>query len=459
MSVRMAPGPPDTQSVQFIRRAPLQFLTAITTTYGDVVGYESDEDTVLIVNRPELARYVLKENSANYTKQRTPDDLMLRPLLGNGLLTSDGEVWARQRRQCAPAFRHSVVLGLDSVIVEAALDLTQRWHALAVSGQPIRVDHDLTALTLGVVVRAMLGVDLTGIGSGFGQAVDAVNRFIGHYSPGEDTDPADTAIRRDAYLRAQAFLNTVVRTIVAARAAAGPGGDRPPGPAGPGRGDLLGTMLSAGHETTGTGVMSATELREQVLTIVMAGHETTAKALTWTLYLLDRHPAVAEHLRDDIDRVVGDRQPTAADLPALEYCWWVIQEAMRLYPPVWLISRRATGADRVGGCDIPPGTLVCVSPYLLHRHAGYWDEPELFRPERFSPDQVAARPSHLYLPFGGGPRICIGQHFAMVEAVLVLVMIMRALRLTTVPGLVVEPEALVTLRPRHGLLMTARVRS
>jgi cytochrome P450 len=452
----MVPGPPDTQSVQFIRSAPLQFLTDITTTYGDVVGYESDEDTVLIVNRPGLARYVLKENGANYTKERTPDDLMLRPLLGNGLLTSDGEVWARQRRQCAPAFRPGVVLGLDSVIVAAAQDLTERWRELAVSGRPIRVDHDLTALTLGVVVRAVLGVDLTGIGQGFGQAVDAVNRFIGHYSPGEDADPADTATRRDGYLRAKAFLDTVVRTIVAARAATGPGGAHPPGTAGPGPGDLLGTMLSFGHET---GTVSATELREQVLTIVMAGHETTAKALTWALYLLDRHPAVAAHLRDEIDDVLGDRQPTAADLPALEYCRWVVQEAMRLYPPVWLISRRATGADRVGGCDIPPGTLVCVSPYLLHRHAGYWDEPELFRPERFSAEQVAARPSHLYLPFGGGPRICIGQHFAMVEAVLVLVMIMRSLRLTTVPGLVVEPEALVTLRPRNGLLMTARARS
>jgi cytochrome P450 len=455
----MAPGPVEAQSVQFIRSAPLQFLTDITTTYGDAVGYESDEDTVLIVNRPGLARYVLKENGANYTKERTPDDLMLRPLLGNGLLTSDGEVWARQRRQCAPAFRHGVVLGLDTVIVEAALDLTLRWRELAASGQPIRVDHDLTALTLGVVVRAILGVDLTGIGNGFGQAVDAVNRFIGHYSPGEDADPADTATRRDAYLRAQAFLNTVVRTIVAARAATGPGAAHPPGTAGPGRGDLLDTMLSAGHGPTGTGAVSATELREQVLTIVMAGHETTAKALTWTLYLLDRHPAVAAQLRAEVDRVVGDRPPTAADLPALEYCGWVIQEAMRLYPPVWLISRRASNADRVGGYDIPPGTLVCVSPYLLHRHPGYWDEPELFRPERFSPDQVAARPSHLYLPFGGGPRICIGQHFAMVEAVLVLATIMRSLRLTTVPGLVVEPEALVTLRPKNGMLMTARARS
>jgi enediyne biosynthesis protein E7 len=448
MAVRIPPGPCGGQDLRSMRNAPLQFVTELAHTYGDLTRHEADGETVYLLNRPDLARHVLKENWTNYTKERTPDDAMLRPLLGDGLLTSSGEHWARQRRMCAPAFRRGEVLGFDAIIVEAATGLTARWRAAATAGRPVRVDHDLTALTLAVMVRAMLGADLGAIGEGFGRAVDAVNRFVGHYVPGVDADPADTARRRAEYLRAQAFLDTVVRTIVAARQAAGDAGRR----------DLLGAMLVAMHDQ-GEAAMSATELRDQVLTIVMAGHETTAKALTWTLYLLDQHPRVAARLREEVDAALGGRPPTAEDLPALPYCRAVLEESMRLYPPVWLISRRAAGTDEIDGYHVAAGTLVCISPWVLHRHPKYWDDVETFAPERFIPGQAADRPSHLYLPFGGGPRICVGQHFAMVEAVLVLAVIVASLRLATVPGFVVEPEALVTLRPRNGLVMTVKARN
>jgi cytochrome P450 len=296
----------------------------------------------------------------------------------------------------------------------------------------------------------MLGADISGIGDGFGRAVDAANRFIGHYSPEDDprddTDPEDTARRQAGFLQARVFLDRVVRTVIAARQATGADGH-----------DLLAAMLARPDGPSGRG-MSDTELRDQVLTVIMAGHETTAKALTWTLYLIDRHPEVAARVRAEVDGVLAGRSAEAGDIPRLVMCRRAIEESMRLYPPVWLISRRATAADVIGGYDVAPGTLVCISPYTLHRHPDYWDAPEDFLPDRFTPQQVAARPSHLYLPFGGGPRICIGQHFAMAEAVLVLATLMQAVRLELVPGFPVEPEALVTLRPRHGMVMIPRPR-
>ncbi len=424
-----------------MRDDPLRFLAETVAAYGDIVRYTAGGETSYLINRPELARHVLKGNAANYTKERTPDFLMLRPLLGNGLLTSEGNDWARQRRMCAPAFRRSQVENFDSVMTSAAQGLIERWRPAMAAGAPVRVDHDLTALTLVVVIAAMFGADFAGIGEGFGRAVDAVNSFIGHYLPDDVGSSPEAAIAQARYARASGFLDRVARAIIMARRAG----------AGAERDDLLASLLASSAD------VSDTELRDQVLTIAMAGHETTAKGLTWTLYLLDRHPEVAARLAEEVDAALGGRLPTAADLEKLAMCRQVIEEALRLYPPVWQITRRALGPDRMGGYDVTPGALIAISPYLLHRHPGYWDEPDAFRPERFATGS-ADRPSHLYLPFGGGPRICIGQHFAIVEATLVLATLLREVRLEVLPGFTVEPEALVTLRPRHGLLAIPRPR-
>jgi enediyne biosynthesis protein E7 len=444
MSVRtqtvFPPGPGECD-LHAMRGDPLRFLSEVVAAYGDIVCYTAGGETGYLINRPELARHVLKDNTANYTKDGTPDLIMLRPLLGNGLLTSEGDDWARQRHMCAPAFRRSQVENFDSVITSAAQGLLERWRPAITAGTPVRVDHDMTALTLVVVIAAMFGADFAGIGEGFGRAVDAVNDFIGHYLPDDDSRSPDAAIAQARYARASGFLDRVARTIIMARRSG----------AGAERDDLLAALLvsSAG--------VSDTELRDQVLTIAMAGHETTAKSLTWTLYLLDRHPQVAARLAEEVDAALGGRLPTAADLPRLAMCRQVIEEALRLYPPVWQITRHALGPDRVGPYDVTPGALIAISPYLLHRHPGYWDEPDAFRPERFATGS-ADRPSHLYLPFGGGPRVCIGQHFALVEATLVLATLIREVRLEVVPGFTVEPEALVTLRPRYGLLAIPRPR-
>jgi cytochrome P450 len=436
-----------------MRADPLAFVTRMNRKYGDLTSHLGDGERVYMLHRPDLAKHVLKDNVANYTKANTPDDAMLRPLLGNGLLTSDGAEWARQRRLCAPAFRRTAVTTFDGIITEETLALLDRWRSAAEPGTALPVEHHLTSLTLAILTRAVLGVDLGAAGEGFGRAVDAANRFMGHYVPDPDPDPQDTALRRKGYVQARSFLQLIARTVIASRRAIGPapadGGTSGQGTSAQGtsaQGTLMDTMIDE---------LDDIDLRDQVLTLIMAGHETTAKALTWTLYLLDQHPAEAALIHAELDEVLAGRTPTAADLPSLVHCRRAIEEAMRLYPPVWLISRRATGPDVIDGYEIPAGALVCVSQWVLHRHPDHWERPEDYVPARFTEPDL---PSHLYLPFGGGERTCIGRHFALVEATLVLATLLQSARLTLEPGFPVEPEALVTLRPKHGMRMTVTPR-
>lgn len=450
------PGPAEDLELAGIREDPLTFLQGMATEYGDLASHVTRGQTVWFANSPELARHILKDNYTNYTKAGTPDDFMLTPLLGKGLLTSNGAQWERQRRLCAPSFRRVAVESFDGLMVEAAVNLADAWGEAADRGEAVRVDHDFTALTLGVVASALLGSELTAAGRGFGQAVDDINRFIGHFD-GTPPDDDDFRARLRAYAGAKKFLDRVVGTMIGARRLTGHGGhegadghDGFHGAHGHHE-DLLDAMLGA-HDEHGD-ALSDQELHDQVLTMVMAGHETTAKALSWTLHLLDLHPEHAARVREEIDRVVGTRLPTAADLSELVYTRQCLDEAIRLFPPVWLISRLAVNDDVLGGLRIPAGTLVCISPWTMHRHPDHWEEPEEFRPERFAPELQHSRAGHAYLPFGGGPRVCIGQAFATTEAMLVLTVVLQRLRLTQAPDTTVVPEALVTLRPRDGLLM------
>jgi cytochrome P450 len=436
------PGPADEIDALTIRRDPLRFLTDLTSRHGALCSHRTGGERVYVLNRPELARRVLRDDYGSYSKAGTPDDYMLTPLLGDGLLTSNGETWARQRHLCAPSFRRAAVEEIDALMTTAAGDLADRWATAADRNETVRVDHDLTSLTLRIVVAALLGSDQADLGPGFGRAVDAINRFIGHY---DGTAPmiGDMATRRDAYAAAERFLRSVVGLLIAARRMAGSAETRD---------DLLAAMMNDAG-------LSDTELYDQVLTMVMAGHETTAKALTWTLHVLAGQPEVADAVQAELRLVLGGRPPAAEDLPRLGLTRRVIDEAVRLYPPVWLISRRTTKDTELGGYLVPEGTLVCISPWTMHRNPDHWPDPERFDPGRFLPDAVAERPSHAYLPFGGGPRVCIGRAFALTEAALVLATILPRLDLAHVPGAPpVEPEALVTLRPRDGLVMTVRRR-
>ena len=451
------PGPAEEIDPLTIRNDPLRFLSDLAARYGALSSHHTGGERVYVLCDADLARRVLKDDYTSYTKAGTPDDHMLSPLLGDGLLTSNGETWARQRHLCAPSFRRAAVEEFGTLMTAAALDLARRWGRAADGGEAVRVDHDLTSLTLRIVVAALLGSDQADLGRGFGRAVDAINRFIGHYD-GSAPMTGDMASRRDAYVAAQRFLRGVVGLLISARRMAG---------AEAAHEDLLAAMMNhadpsaqptppapSAQPTPPT--LSDGELYDQVLTMVMAGHETTAKSLTWTLHVLAGQPSVVAAVRDELASVLGGRLPTAADLPLLGLTRRVIDEAVRLYPPVWLISRRAVRDTSLGDYVVPAGALVCISPWTMHRNPAYWPDPARFDPGRFLPPAVAGRPSHAYLPFGGGPRVCIGRAFALTEAALVLATLLPRLDLAHVPGSPVVPEALVTLRPRDGLVMNVR---
>jgi enediyne biosynthesis protein E7 len=432
------PGPPGIVPLAEIRDDPLGFLERTVQTHGDFTAHRTEAWQVFLVNRPDLARRLLRELRSSLSKLGTPDDQMLAPLLGRGLLTSEGEQWKRQRTLAQPAFTPRRIETFDADMVRAATDLLARWRPAVEAGTPVRLDHDLTGLALTVVARALLGADMSGVGGRFGESVDTVNRVMGHYEPLADTPDGRRA--RVEFGRAIAFLDQIVRLLVEGRRVSRVQAD-----------DLLGRLLDAADEEGG---FTPTELRDQVLTMIMAGHETTAKALTWTLYLLDRHRDVGDALRAQLRDVLGDRLPTTADLERLPLCRQVILEAMRLYPPVWLISRRTTQPVELDGYTVPAESLVCVSPYLLHRHPDHWEDPERYDPARFAPEREAARHPFAYIPFSEGPRKCIGHAFALTEAQLVLATLWARLDVRVVPDHPVSPEALVTLRPRHGLLAT-----
>lgn len=415
------PGPYDLVSIAEIRSDPLGFLRHLTGTYGDIVRHRTEDSVVITLNRAEYARHVLRNRDRNYVKAGTPDDAMLTPLLGRGLLTSDGDPWKRQRRITQPSFERRRIAGLGALIEEETDRLVDRWRD---ADEPVRLDHDLSSLTLAVVARAILGSELSGIGPRFGQAIDTVNRFMGHYDPLLPGAEGDRI--RAEYANALRFLDGLVGLLVQGRRASGERSN-----------DLLDALLAAGF--------TEREIRDQVITMLMAGHETTAKSLTWTWWLLDANPEVAMELDDALARE-----------PMPPFALHVVQEAMRLYPPVWLVSRTAVAEDDIAGYRVPAGALVCISPYLLHRHPLYWNEPERFDPHRFDGD--GDRPEFAYMPFSGGPRRCIGERLALFEAQVVLSRLRRRVDVRVVAGHPVEPEALVTLRPRHGLLASVAVR-
>lgn len=441
----LPPGPQGIVTMAAIREDPLGFLTKVHERYGPVTAHRTERDLVIMISTPELVGEMFVAGEERFTKEGTPDDLMLTPVLGEGLLTTHGEQWRRQRELTAPMFERQRVERFAGLMVEQAAELAQRWLSEP-SGTPVRVDHDLSSLTLTVIAGALLSGDLSGIGHGFGEAVDAVNSFMSHGDPLDTPDTETVLGDGAAYPRAQRLLDGIVGALVRARIALGHDEDEPP--------DLLAALLEARDPTTGQ-ALSPREIHAQVMTMVMAGHETTGKALTWALYLLDRNPDVKNAVRAELEGVLQGRLPTANDLRELPLCRAVLQEAMRLYPPIWVISRRAVREDRLAEWTIPAGSLVCVSPWVLHRDPERWPQPERFDPSRFLNEEMLHRSPYSYFPFGTGPRQCLGRRFAMLEAHLVLATLLTRVDLQLVAGESVEPEALVTLRPRDGLLMTA----
>jgi len=427
------------------RADPLGFFRAAFESFGDVVCFHSWPGPFksFFVAHPDHVKHVLQEHNQRYEKGIVIAKLKI--LIGDGLFSSEGEFWRRQRRLAQPAFHRQRLAGFVDAMTSTTAGVLDRWAARARSGEPFDVSAQMSALTLSVVGRTLFGHGLDDAAERVARAItlalEPLNTRVLAMFPSPLWWPS-AANRR---LRsAIGELDRVVFDIIEARRRAGED-----------RGDLLSLLMQARDEDTGES-MTDRQLRDEVMTFVLAGHETTAMALSWTWYLLAQHPEIEERLCAEIAKAVGDRVPTIDDLPRLQYARQVVEEVMRLYPPVWGFVRQAIQEDRIAGYRIGKGAIVNIVPYVTHRHPAFWDDPDRFDPDRFTSERVRERPKFAYLPFSGGPRLCIGNEFALMEAQLVVAMTLQRYRLRlTAERPVVEPEVQLTLRPRGGMPMRA----
>ena len=400
---------------------------------------------IYFVNDAEYVKRILLDNVANYPKSHTYRN-NLRPFLGDGLLISEGDFWKRQRRLAQPAFHLRRLKALAAAMAECAAELAARWR----HGEIVDVMQAMNAVTMEIVAKTLFGADVSADIAEVGEAMAVLQEETGRVSIAAFFDLPEFVTRpRGARFRdAVATLDRVVGRIVAARRASGETRD-----------DLLSMLLEARDEDSGDG-MTDRQLRDELVTLFLAGHETTAIALTWTFHLLSQNPRAEAILQGEVDAALGDlAAPGFDDLERIPYARMVAEEAMRLYPPAYVFSRRAAAEDRLGPYRMPAGAHIVISPYALHRRPDYWPEPEQFWPERFAPGARTDRPKLAYLPFGGGPRVCIGNAFAMMEHAIVLAAVVRRWRLESIPGREVRTEPRITLRPRGGLQMRALHRS
>lgn len=430
-----------------VRNDPLRVFTSALREPSEIVRMKFATRSALFLKHPDHIELVLQQRAKTYTKSIRHYE-SLRLALGNGLVTSDGSFWLRQRRLAQPAFHRARIAAFADTMADATEKLLARWQpniaAPGTRAAPIDVSEEMMHVTLEIVCRTLLGTDVPEAGD-IGRAVGIASRFIDERS--DAIVPLPVALPFPANLRfkkAMAALDRAVYAIIAERRAH-PRADA---------GDLLSMLMEARDEDTGE-TMSDTQLRDEVMTMFVAGHETTACALSWTFFLLSRHPKIEIQLRSDVIAAFGDG-PIGLDglrrVPLLER---VVKESMRLYPPVWILGRAAVEPDVLDGVPIAAGDWVLMSPYVTHRHPDIWDNPEGFDPDRFLPEAQKARSRFAWFPFAGGPRQCIGDQFAMMEAQIVLATVLRRVRLTLAPWQVVEPEPLVTLRPKDGLAMFA----
>jgi cytochrome P450 len=442
-SVRIFPpgprGVPILGVLPALRRDPTAVFMSAARRFGDVVYLKIGSRRGFLITNPADVRRVLQDNARNYHKSPLYDKL--RMSLGNGLLTSEDDFWLRQRRIAQPAFHRQRIAALASVMADAARDTAAQWQSIAARGEPSDIGEEMMRLTRTVVLRALLGADLGPFAATIDDAWTTINQHIGEsfWSLGL-TDRLPTAKYR-RFQAARAVLRGAVDHVISQRRST-PSVD----------GDLLSMLLSARDEDTGE-VMTDEQLRVEVTTFLLAGQETTSLALTWTWYLLSQHAESRHRLEQEIDTVLNGRAPEYADLVNLPYTRMVIDESMRLYPPAWGFSRQALSDDELGGFHLPRGWLAFVIPYVLHRLPAFWQDPDAFDPERFLPERSADRPKFVYVPFGAGPRQCIGNQFALIEAQLIVATLAQGYRLHLVPGHKVEPSALITLRPRFGMPM------
>ncbi|MFV8754574.1 cytochrome P450 [Nannocystaceae bacterium ST9] len=455
MAPRDKPLPPGPRGLPLIgsaletRRDILGLLQRGMLEYGDTVRFRFGPWDFVTLHRPEDIRAVLLERHADFRKSPSYEGLKL--ILGTGLLTSEGEFWQRQRKLATPAFHHKRLVGFAETMTRCTSELGEVWAAREHAGDAtIDVFEQMTALTFRIVGLTLFSTELSDHAGAMGPALAVAVEHANYLATSLMlAAPPWLPTRRNRRFRAAVqVIDDLVLGIIAERRRSG---EHHP--------DLLGMLMAATVEGDPSAGMSDAELRDEVATLVLAGHETTANALTWTLVLLAQHPEIDARVHEEIERVCGSAPPSFEQLAALPYVGQVIDESMRLYPPAWMFERQAIADVELGDYAIPRGTLVAISPWTLHRHPGHWPRPLHFDPDRFDEAAKAARPRYTYLPFGGGPRQCIGTNFALIEAKLVLATLLQRFRLELLPGQDLRPDPAVTLRPRQGLQMRLHPRA
>lgn len=441
------PGLPLLGNFLDFRDDPLDTMRSWHRRYGDLLRFRLGPRWFYLANHPQLAEDVLIGGQDRFLKTYEPD----RPdgialVLGQGLVTSRGQLWQRQRRLIQPFFARSRMGDYQAEVLAAGLSLCQRWQALPPAAS-VDVSEAMMRTTLEVITRTMFHTSELDRFDQFARALQTVLRYAAndHRAPLRPPRWLPTP-RRRAFLCAMGFLDAFVYGLIRERRATTQD-----------RGDLLDQLVAARDEQGRP--MDERQIRDEVLTVFAAGHETTAVTLSWVWHLLATHPDVQEQLHCEVVEALGDAPPAVADLPRLPWARAVLEEALRLYPPAVVLQRKTAAAETLGGFRLPAGARVLVNLANVQRHPAFWDEPDAFRPQRFLPGSPPPAHRLAFMPFGAGPRVCVGSSFAMAEALLLMALVARRFRLEPLPGVTVRPEIEVTLRPRGGLKLAVTPRA
>jgi cytochrome P450 len=419
-----------------LARDPLAFLDRVTAEHGDVMRFHLANHHVYMFNHPDAIEQILVTQREHLIKDKFTR--VLSPLLGNGLLISEGETWRKHRRLAQPAFHRDRIAAYADTMVQYAERAVSTWKP----GETLEMHSELLRLTLDIVAKTLFGVEVSDVARRIGAALDVLTaRYAGTGNLIPLTLPTPGNIRAK---RAIAEMDAIVYGIIRERRKTGDTGDL--------ISMLLGSTFDDGSK------MPDAQIRDEAMTMLVAGHETAALTLGYTLHLLARHPDVYERLTREIDDVLGERAATFADLPKLELADAIVREAMRLYPPAWAIGREATSPCEIGGYPIAVGTQLWVAQWVVHRDARWFADPVAWKPDRWANGFAKTLPKHAYFPFGGGPRVCIGNTFAMMEAVLLLVTIARRIRMKPASDAPLALAPSVTLRPKNGILLQMHAR-
>jgi cytochrome P450 len=444
---KFPPGPPPAKNIiQIMRLAsmfsgnPMEAFRKLITQYGDTYAMQFGEERNYMTSNPDLIHEVLVSKANSFQKDRDMKNKKagLARFLGNGLLTSDGEFWKRQRKLAAPALHVKRISSYGETMVDASLNMLDGWQ----DGASLDIAHEMTNLTMMIVAKTLFNVDASQDAERIAAAVEVVQSVAGPVSMIPTWVPTPSERRKR---RARQELDDIIYRLIAEWRKKGVD-----------NGDLLSMLLLA--EDDDGSHMTDEQARDEIVTLFLAGHETTANTLNWTWTLLAQNPEVEAKLHQELDRVLAGKAPTLAALGNLPYTDWVIKESMRVYPPAWIVGREAIEDVQIGEYFMPKGSQVNCLFYFAHHDPRWWDEPEAFRPERFSPENEADFNKRAYTPFGGGPRVCIGNSFAMMEARLLLATIAQRYTLSLAPGQTIAMNPMITLNPLGGLPMTLHTR-